>query len=321
MTNYEYRPISTDQYFSYNFKAQVLLRDISLRVNIPIQKLNYADIIAYFQKNFNLHFSFYDTDPVKKHEKYRKQRWVQSIPSTGWIKYKKIIPGASFSVLDEEIVDRVSGFTIPDGKRTLIMINQDCTFPRLVFTILHELCHFYFHIRDNLKKEVFVSLTSDKLEGNYSEEMIPFEDEANNIGSMLFCSEQILEEMLLTKMKFSEMCNYIGMSEPAMHNRLLNYLEHVHKLPHGMALYYVLKFRKRDIYTVNLIISKIRAIYKEREKQEETLQLIKMQSVYVDKLKGTPFWDTILEEMNYLKEPLYNYYSEPKRYRDQDYPF
>lgn len=254
MNEYEYRPVSTEQYSKYFEKAQSLLKDISDDSSLPIQKLNYKDIIKYFQENFNLHFSFYDIDPI---EKCGNKSWVRAIPTNGWIRYKNLIPGASFSSLDKEIVERVSGFTIPNGKRTLIMINQNCSFQRLVFTILHEMCHFYYHVRDELKAAVFVSLTSEKIEGNYSKEMIPFEDEANNIASMIFCPTQKLEEMLLIKMSFREMCAYAGMSTPAMHNRLLNYLEHVQRMPHEVALNYVLKFRKRDTQTINLIINRI----------------------------------------------------------------
>ena len=252
--DYEYRSVSTEQYSKYFEKAQNLLMDVSDASSLPIQKLDYSDIINYFQKNFNLHFSFYDIDPM---EKYGNQRWVRTIPSKNWIRYKNTISGASFSVLDKEIVERVSGFTIPNGKRTLIMINQDCRFPRLIFTILHELCHFYYHVRDKSKADVFVSLTSEKIEGNYLKEMIPFEDEANNIASMIFCPMQKLEEMLLIKMSFSEMCGYVGMRTPAMHNRLLNYFEHILHMPHQVALRIVLGFRSRDTQTINLIVNKI----------------------------------------------------------------
>lgn len=276
-----------------------MLTEISNSRSVPIHELTYMDIIAYFTANYNIHFSFFDIDPMKIP---RNKRWAYAFPKKIWIRYKNVIKNASFSALDDEIVKRVSGFTIPDGNRTLLMINQNCVFPRLIFTILHELCHFYFHVNNDLKQDVFVSLTSDKLEGKYSKEMIPFEDEANNIASMLFCPKQQLEEMLLHDMKFIDMCRTIGMSVPAMHNRFLNYFEHMLGMDHQLAVRNVWKARHGDRQVRNLVKYKIRALRKKEEAdRNETLALIKLQSEYIDKINANPFWQSIIpndEEYN-----------------------
>ena len=314
---FEYRHVSTKQYRIYYEKAQLLLSEISAVQSIPVQNLTYKDIISYFTANYNIHFSFFDLDPLKKRE---NRSWARAVPNKGWIKYKDVIKDASFTGLDEEIVKRVSGFTIPDGNRVLIMINQDCVFPRLIFTILHELCHFYFHINNELNQDVFVSLTGDKLEGKYSKEMIPFEDEANNIASMLFCPKQKLEEMLLNDMKFKYMCRAVGMSGPAMHNRFLNYFEHILEMPHSLALKNVWSARNGDRQVRNLVKYKIRALKKREEAERiETLELIKLQSAYVDKLNASPFWQSIIsDEEEYCDEfsPEYLIHNPGEEYLD-----
>ncbi|GAA2922654.1 ImmA/IrrE family metallo-endopeptidase [Enterococcus raffinosus] len=315
MTKFEYQHVFSDEYNEYLEKANQLLFDISMQFNKSVDKLRYDDIINYFRINFNVHFAFFEADPT---ELYGDEGWPKTQPDSSWIKYKDTIQSADFCFLDSEIVDRISGVTIPEGNRTLILINQDRVYPRIIFTILHELCHFYFHIRDKDKKRAFISLTNDQIEGQYSDELIPFENEANIIGSILFCPEERLEYMLAKKYTFKDMCRNTGMSEPAMHNRLLNYFDHILKLPYYLALNYVWKFRKDDSYTRNLIAHKVKLSQHERKNQEKTIKLLQMQRAYVDKLQGKPFWDSILKEMNYLKDPIYDYSNFPKRYQDKD---
>ena len=273
-------------------------------------KLRYDDIINYFRINFNIHFAFFEADPT---ELYGDEGWPETQPDSSWIKYKDTIQGADFCFLDSEIVDRISGVTIPEGNRTLILINQDRVYPRIIFTILHELCHFYFHIRDKDKKQAFVSLTNDQIDGQYSEELIPFENEANIIGSILFCSGERLEYMLAKKYTFKDMCRNTGMSEPAMHNRLLNYIEHALRLPFRLALNYVLKFRSEDPKTRQILRYKVKQQIDQRAANKETETLIKIQSAYVDKLKGSSFWGEIVEELGFSDDQVPN--SE-----DDDFP-
>ena len=309
MTQFEYRQVSTEQYTIYYKKAQKLLEEVSTFLSVPIPELAYTDIITYFEMNYNIHFSFFDIDPIKKHG---NRKWVRALSNKGWIRYKEVIKNASFSALDEEIVKRVSGFTIPNGHRVLIMINQNCVFPRLIFTILHELCHFYFHINNELKTDVFVSLTNDKLEGNYSKEMIPFEDEANNIASILFCPKQKLEEMLLSNMNFKQMCHNVGMSVPAMHNRLLNYFEHVLRMVNPLALKTVWGVRSGDLQALSLVKRRIKALQKEESDRNEALELLKMQSAYIDKLNASPFWNSIVGGVEEYNKELASEYLSPE---------
>lgn len=310
MTKFEYQHVFSDEYNEYLEKAEELLFSISIQFNKPIDKLRYDDIINYFRINFNVYFAFFEADPT---ELYGDKGWPKTQPDSSWIKYKDTIQGADFCFLDSEIVDRISGVTIPEGNRTLILINQDRVYPRIIFTILHELCHFYFHIRDKDKKQAFVSLTNDQIDGQYSEELIPFENEANIIGSILFCSGERLEYMLAKKYTFKDLCRNTGMSEPAMHNRLLNYIEHALRLPFRLALNYVLKFRAEDPKTRQILRYKVQQQIDQRAANKETETLIKIQSAYVDKLKDSSFWGEIVEELGFSDDQVPN--SE-----DDDFP-
>ncbi|MFK4927121.1 ImmA/IrrE family metallo-endopeptidase [Lactococcus garvieae] len=125
---------------------------------------------------------------------------------------------------------------------------------RIIFTILHELVHLHFHNTNQKKHLIFAS----KFSGVYSSEMIPFEDEANVITSLLFCSTEQLETFLLRKSSFSYICSQTCMSKSALHNRLLNYLQHILSMSYQQALDYVLRIRegeKKASYELKIIIS------------------------------------------------------------------
>ncbi|HGF8354848.1 TPA: ImmA/IrrE family metallo-endopeptidase [Enterococcus faecium] len=257
MGNYEYNQVSREEYIKYCDEAQQLLHDVSLFANEPVSKINYLDIINYFQKSFNLHFSFFETDPSKGCKTI--------LPSRSRIRYKNIIEDADLCFLDKEVVERISGVTIPQGNRTLIFINQNCIQPRLIFTILHELCHFYFHIRNEKHKEYFVSLSNDKFTGTYSDDLIPFENEANIVSSILFCPKDTLEQMILSDYSFKKMCRTVGMSEAAMHNRLLNYFEHIIEMPYYIALKHVWEIRNGVLRGKNSIRYRIKMMHRNLE--------------------------------------------------------
>lgn len=289
MTQYEYQHISTDQYESYLEKAKKLLFSISRSQQIEKKNLSYHNIITYFQQHFNIRFVFFDADPAEDFN--LDDAWPETKKGSQWIKYKNLVCDADFEFLPRDLVDRISGVTIPSGERTLIMINQDRPRTRVIFTILHELCHFYFHVLDQKKGQVFVSLVSDQVEGKYSQELIPFENEANNIASILFCPTEKLEYMIVNKCSFDDMCQITGMSTSAMHNRLLNYCEHVLHLTHSLALNYVFKLRHNNVGIYPAITYKINAIKQEEKLQEELM----LQAAYRKKYKGNPYWQDIFD--------------------------
>ncbi len=295
MTKYEYQHVTTDEYLDYVKKANILLSNIARFQNIEIKELTYKNIISFFQSQFNIHFAFFEADPTEIFS--LDNEWPSTQSDLSWIRYKDLVFNADFQFLPIGIVNRISGITIPSGKRTLIMINQDRVLQRVIFTILHELCHFYFHILDGKKKQVFVSLANEQVEGHYSPELIPFENEANNIASILFCPTERLEYMLEKKYRFKDMCRATKMSEPAMHNRLLNYFEHILHLPQHLALNYVFKIRNQNINIYHAINYKINAKIAEEQKRAEEASKIALQKAYIDKYGSKPFWQDIFEEL------------------------
>lgn len=300
MTKYEYQHVSTAQYTEYAIKAKALLSDISQSQDIAIKDITYHNIIHYFQFHYNIHFVFYEADPSEVFS--LDDEWPPSHSDASWIKYKDLVHNADFEFLPMDIVNRISGVTIPNGKRTLIMINQDRVLQRVIFTILHELCHFYFHILDGKKKQIFVSLANDQIEGQYSSELVPFENEANNIASILFCSTERLEYMLLKKYTFKDMCFVTGMSEPAMHNRLLNYFEHsLHHTPY-LALNYVFKIRRQNLNVYPSIIYQINAKVREEKARENEISRITIQNEYVKKYGNNPYWNAIFNELGIVSD-------------------
>ncbi len=296
MRKFEYQRVTDIEYEEYKLKSQILIQDISFQLGKAISQLTYRDVIQYFQINYNLSFTFFDVHPLS----HLDIDWTTGIPDNSWIKFKQLIKTANFRFMDSEIVHRISGVTIPDNNRTLILINQNRPLTRIIFTILHELSHFYFHIRDSELKEVFISLASDQLDGVYNEELIPFENEANVIASLLYCNHETLEYMIANRFTFKDMANHVGMSDSAMHNRLINYLDHSFSIRPGMSLDYVVKFRNGNNKIFDFIENLKRTKEKRIKKNAETVALVKMQAAYKDKLSGSEFWDDILVNMGFV---------------------
>lgn len=245
MASIEYRKVSASSYKEYMEMASLLLDDIASYSNKKKKYIIYSDIISYFENTYDILFTFFE---VKKNNKI--------IPSTDLIKHKDLVRNEKFKFLDDDLASKISGVTIPNkhNNKIIIMLNQVMPKQRIIFTILHELVHLHFHNTNQKKHLIFAS----KFSGVYPSEMIPFEDEANVIASLLFCSTEQLETFLLRKSSFSYICSQTCMSKSALHNRLLNYLQHILTMSYQQALDYVLRLRegeKKASYELKTIIS------------------------------------------------------------------
>lgn len=229
MKKVEYRVVDSTVYNKCLNLANELLNQISAQSQIPVSKIFPKDIILYFESNYDINFSFFES---QKNE----------------IIYKDLVQNPDFIILDDSLVNRTSGLTMPKKERTLMFINQSMPLTRIKFTILHELTHLHFHkLEDN--KKVFTS----KFSGKYSDDVLPFEDEANIIASLLFCSTQKLEILLTRNYSFDKIRVATGMSIKGLHSRLLNYLHHIIGLNNSKALELVLKLRDDDYKSFNEI--------------------------------------------------------------------
>ncbi|KLK96660.1 ImmA/IrrE family metallo-endopeptidase [Lactococcus lactis] len=225
MKKVEYRVVDSNVYKNCLNLANGLLNQISAQSQIPIAKIFPKDIILYFESNYDINFSFFES---QKNDNI----------------YKNLVQNPDFIIIDDSLVNRTSGLTIPKKDRTLIFINQSMPLTRIKFTILHELTHLHFHkLEDN--KKVFTS----KFSGKYSDDVLPFEDEANIIASLLFCSTQKLEILLTRNYSFDKIKSITGMSIKGLHSRLLHYLHHILGLSNSRALELVLKLRDNDYKT------------------------------------------------------------------------
>lgn len=225
MKKVEYRVVDSTVYKKCINLANELLNQISSQSQIPVSKIFPKDIILYFESNYDINFSFFES---QKNE----------------IIYKDLVQNPDFIILEDSLVNRTSGLTMPKKERTLIFINQSLPLTRIKFTILHELTHLHFHkLEDN--KKVFTS----KFSGKYSDDVLPFEDEANIIASLLFCSTPKLEMLLTRNYSFDKIRVTTGMSIKGLHSRLLNYLHHILGLSNSKALELVLKLRDNDYKT------------------------------------------------------------------------
>lgn len=245
MAGIEYRHINTTSYKMYMDMASMLLDNISKYTNKKKKHIIYSDIISYFEDKYNILFTFFESSTNHP-----------LLPSDDLIKHTDIVKNAKFRFLDDELASKTYGVTIPEkvNNKSIIMINQKMPKQRIIFTILHELVHLHFHNTSKTKHLIFAS----KFSGKYSSEMIPFEDEANVIASLLFCSTEQLETFLLQKSSFNYACSQICMSKAAMHNRLLNYFQHILNMNYQQALDYVLRLRegeKKASYELKTIIS------------------------------------------------------------------
>lgn len=229
MKKVEYRVVDSNVYNKCLNLANELLNQISAQSQIPVSKIFPKDIISYFESKYDINFSFFES---QKNE----------------IIYKDLVQNPDFIILDDSLVNRTSGLTMPKKERALIFINQSMPLTRIKFTILHELTHLHFHKLEDSKK-VFTS----KFSGKYSDDVLPFEDEANIIASLLFCSTPKLEMLLTRNYSFDKIKSITGMSIKGLHSRLLNYLHHIIGLNNSKALDLVLKLRDDDYKSINEI--------------------------------------------------------------------
>lgn len=224
MKQFEYRAVSPKFYNQCLAKANLLLKHISETLNKPKIKITPLDIIEYFEINYNILFTFFE-----------------EAPSNNINKFEGLVRNSSFECVNIKLANRLSGFTYPRNGRIVIMINQTLPRSRVIYTILHELCHLYFHnIEEN--KKIFAS----KFYGNYSNSVLPYEDEANVIASILFCPTPKLESLFYKNYYFNKMVLVTNMSHKALHNRLINYLYYTLRLPRSQALELVLGLKNRN---------------------------------------------------------------------------
>ena len=234
MKKFEYKLVDSHVYNKCLFRTNDLLKQVAIYTQKKELNITPKDIILYFESIYDITFTFFDKEC-----------------SIRYIKFKHLVQKTKFITLHEKLINQMSGVTVPENKRFVIMLNQTMPLPRIIFTILHELCHLHFH---NLEENgrIFAS----KFSGRYPDELIPFEDEANVTASLLFCPTVKLEALLNKNLSFNKVKTMTNMSRKALHSRLLNYFVHISGLNHEEALNLVLNY-KEDRYSSYITIKKL----------------------------------------------------------------
>lgn len=228
---FEYREIDATDYLSYSENALSLLSSISEWAEMPTSEITYSTIIDFFVKHFDIEIIFFD----------RSQGFYKSI-------YDFLNP--EILEVDATFYKRVSGLTVTNGSSYKIFLHKYKNKQRKIFTLLHELVHIYFHCSDNSYMQIFASMD---VRNHYPYEILPFEDEANVIASILYLNNEKLIEYLEKGMSFDLILTRHSISRRALHNRIKNYLIYDLGLNRNVAISkYLIPYRS-EVYGNNAL--------------------------------------------------------------------
>ncbi|BBM14675.1 ImmA/IrrE family metallo-endopeptidase [Enterococcus mundtii] len=223
---FEYRKLDASNYLSYSENALSLLTIISEWAEMPISEITYFNVIDFFVMHFEIEIVFFDS-------------------SSGT--YKSIYDCFNPEVLevDATFYKHVSGFTVTNGSSFKIFLHKYRNKHRIIFTLLHELAHIYFHCSDNSYMQIFASMD---VRSHYPDEILPFEDEANVIASILYLNNEKLVEYLDDGSSFDLILAKHCISRRALHNRIKNYLIYDLGLNHDVAISKYLVPYRSEVY-------------------------------------------------------------------------
>lgn len=264
----EYRKLNSEIYKKYLQNALTLISKIAEYFSIAEEDITYKETIRYFESNYNIYFHYLAYD-------YALDFWADTDiteieASQADVKFPDIVSSATIEYVDCVFLSKCSGLTIPFDDKYFVSINQhNVPKSRVIFTILHELSHIYCHLENKDKKRVYVSLAGDHL-SKYPKEIIPFEDEANTVASLLFLNDKRLEKYLKNEMQFKEILKESGMSESALHNRIKNYFMYNLDFLECELLGMLLNYREGDdellkVFNLKMMSKSLREFLKEAE--------------------------------------------------------
>lgn len=228
---FEYREVDPEDYKMYKENAAYLLSVISSWSSKPITEVNYTDVTRFFTEKYSVEIVYFDSsyDLLSNHADYIHNEVV----------------GVS-----ETYLKRVSGFTMTDGHVYKIFLQRYKFTQRKIYTLLHEFVHIFFHCNNSDYMDLFRGLKKDE---EYPPEIIPFEDEANVIASILYLNDQVLCDYLEEGCSFDMIKVRHGISKKALHNRLRNFLVYDLGLNPTVALRQYLIPYKHEVYGTQAI--------------------------------------------------------------------
>lgn len=154
----------------------------------------------------------------------------------------------------------------------LIAYNPEMPKNRQTFTKLHELYHYFENINGSSSNQHFSDLLKHK---NYSEDELPDEIEANFGASLIFLPSTKLNYMVKDGYSFQTISRMLGMSHPALRNRLRDELYYHCEIPRNLGWKIVYHFEN------NMAPQELQIIlYGKDEQKVEVLNAISNEKIY-----------------------------------------
>lgn len=226
---FEYQNVENDFYQENAWIGEKLFNKIYDATGKNMLEVRYSDVINYFCDHYNIDFVIFNSGMLD----------VEKIFETHNLKIKI----KEFTKVDKVFAEKVDGFTIPDSKKCIVFLNGRLFFPKLIFTILHELSHIYLYKTNKDYLKVFALLASADPTTDYPEELLPYESAANIIASNFYINTPALFRNLATGVTFDELIKKYNISKAALHNRIQDYLLHYLEMNPSIALSALFKYR------------------------------------------------------------------------------
>ena len=193
--------------------------------------------MAYFENHFLKLSNFIFYVKYKNRDLYIRRQNKGNI----W-EYKDKIPfqvvefakEIGIDVYQDDLPSNISGqIEQQDNNKFIISVNKENAINRQVFTIAHELGHYFRHqnwfeqhkiITEKEEKILFNTFQKDQPQ-NYSNEEKQREKEANEFAAELLMPEEIVQQKWYEYKSVPKMANYFGVSEISMSIRLGNVID------------------------------------------------------------------------------------------------
>lgn len=219
---FEYRPMAPDDYETYDANARLLLGEVAEWADTMPVFLNPSDIISYMTHTYGIRFVGFTVVPER----------FNGIRSSSAAKYP--VDFDKIVLVDSAFQRAVDGFTAELYGNFVVFLNIDLDNPRRgLFTLLHEMVHIRFHLVEPRYYFMCAKLAPDQ---EYPEELLPYEDEANAIASVLLINDDQLLEELSAGNSFGAVADAYHMSHSALHNRLKNFLAYTVEAANPLGL-------------------------------------------------------------------------------------
>jgi Zn-dependent peptidase ImmA (M78 family) len=139
-------------------------------------------------------------------------------------------------------VESFCGLLFIDELGTTVLVNENHIPSRQLFTIAHELGHYFLH--RNLQSQF---LEQGLRENIYSYSELIMERQANLFASELLIPVEVLGKMLEKRFSFYRIAKLIGVSKEALKWRIHRYLQEVYNIDYKFALMLVEEYKDKSL--------------------------------------------------------------------------